>query len=92
MADKWELCHVNFLGNQIKFYSPGKTPNYMGCDKFILSKGGSGNSWYGSDVVIPILLTDSWEPFGVQNYQEYVFKRKVNTENPAGHTDFLGKD
>jgi hypothetical protein len=89
--DKWEMCYLNFLGNQLKFYSPGKTPNYKSCEKYVLSKGGSENVWYGADVVIPLLLNDGWEPFAVQNNQEYVFKRMANSESPAGRTDFLGK-
>ena len=90
MTIKWELCYLNFPGNQIKFYYPGKIPIYKTCEKFVTSKGGSDNTWYGSDVVIPLLLNEGWEPFAVQNNQEYFFKRLVNSESPTIPADFLG--
>jgi hypothetical protein len=90
MTVKWEMCYLNYLGNQMKFYFPGKIPSYKTCEKYVMSRGGSDNAWYGTDVVIPLLLTEGWEPFAIQNNQEYVFRRMVSSESPTVPADFLG--
>lgn len=72
---KWEMCFVHQA--RIVFVAPGQEPEILDTQNYYQKRMYKEKSLLSIYDLMPLLLQDGWEPFGLAPYETYTFRRII---------------